>query len=108
MFKLKKGNVFQKLNNMDRKQAYTYGGIMVAVVVVLLLLVSFLSQEEDPTFDGFNTRGYDLADSPFITDEAEQYLLSSMYPDMQDNGANALYSVVEKEARQEEDALNED
>ena len=106
MFKLKKGNVFQKLNNMDRKQAYTYGGIIVAVFVVLLLLASFLSREEDPSFDGFTTRGYDLADSPFVTDEAEEYLLSSMYPDMQDNGASALYSQAEKEARQEEDAQN--
>lgn len=93
---------------MDRKQAYTYGGILVAVFVVLLLLASFLSREEDPSFDGFNTRGYDLADSPFVTDEAEQYLLSSMYPDMQDNGASALYSPAEKEARQEEDAQNEE
>ncbi len=108
MFKLKKGNVFQKLNSMDRKQAYTYGGIIVAVIVVLLLLASFLSQEEDPSFDGFNSRGYDLADSPFVTDEAEQYLLSSMYPDMQNNGASALYSPAEKEARQEEDAQNEE
>lgn len=103
MFKLPKGNVIQKLNNMNRKQAYTYGGIVVAVVVALILLASFLGNAEDQSFEGFNSRGYDLATSPFVTDEAEEFLLASKYPDMQDNNASTLYSPAEKEARQEED-----
>lgn len=104
MFKLKKGNVIQKLNSMDRKQMYTYGGIVVALMVVLVLLASFLGNAEDSSFDGFSSRGYDLANSPFITDEAEEYLLASKYPDMQENQMNLLYSPEEKEARQQEDA----
>lgn len=103
MFKLKKGNVIEKLNTMDRKQIYTYGGIAIAVVVALFLLASFLGNAEDPSFDGFASRGYDLAASPFATDEAEEYLLASKYPDMQDQPSSFLYSAEEKEARQAED-----
>ena len=104
MFKLKKGNVIEKLNAMNRKQIYTYGGIALAVVSALFLLASFLGNAEDPSFDGFSSRGYDLATSPFVTDEAEEYLLASKYPDMQEQPSNFLYSQEEKEARQAEDA----
>lgn len=104
MFKLKKGNVIEKLNKMDRKQAYTFGGIVLAVMVALVLLASLLGNAEDPSMDGFASRGYDLANSPFITDEAEEALLASKYPDMQENRVGMIYTEEEKEARQEEDA----
>lgn len=104
MLKLKKGNVFEKLNNMTRKQAYTYGGIAIALVVVFFLIASFLGNAEDPSFEGFTSRGYDLATSPFMTDAAEEYLLASKYQDMQEQPSNFLYSQEEKEARQEQEA----
>lgn len=104
MFKLKPGNVFQKLNKMDKKQAYTWGAIVVVCFIALITLASFLGDADDASFDGFNTRGYDLAQMPFINDEAEEYLLASKYPDMKNNGSTMLYSQAEKEARQEADA----
>ena len=36
MFKLKPGNVFQKMQKMNKKQAYTIGGIVVALFIALL------------------------------------------------------------------------
>ena len=104
MFKLKPGNVFQKLNTMDKKQAYTWGAIVVVCFIALITLASFLGDADDASFDGFSTRGYDLAQMPFINDEAEEYLLASKYPDMKNNGSTMLYSQAEKEARQEADA----
>ncbi len=104
MFKLKPGNVFQKLNTMDRKKAYTIGAVVVVCFVALLTLASMMGDADDASFDGLNTRGYDLAQMPFVNDEAEQYLLAAKYPDMKENGASLLYSAQEKEERQEQDA----
>ena len=70
---------------MDRKQAYTLGAIVVVVFVALITMASFLGKADDSSFDGFNSRGYDLAQMPFVNDEAEEYLLASKYPDMQGN-----------------------
>lgn len=106
MLKLKPGNVFQKLNKMDKKQAYTWGAIVVVCFIALITLASFMGDAEDSSFEDFNTRGYDLAQMPFLNDEAEEYLLASKYPDMKDNDSTLLYSSGEKEARQEEDAAN--
>lgn len=104
MFKLKPGNVFQKMQKMNKKQAYTIGGIVVALFIALLTLASFMGDAEETSFDGMNTRGYDLAQMPFVNDEAEEYLLASRYPDMQGNNSTMLYSSSEKKDRQEEDA----
>lgn len=104
MFKLKPGNVFQKINKMDKKQAYTWGAIVIVCFIALITLASFMGDADDTSFDGLNTRGYDLAQMPFINDEAEEYLLASKYPDMQGNNSTMLYTSAEKEARQEEDA----
>ena len=105
MLKLKPGKVFNKINNMDRKQAYTIGGIVIVCFVALITLASFMGKADDASVDGFESRGYDLAQMGFATDAAEQYLLSSAYPDMQGNNASVLYSPQEREARQEQDAL---
>ena len=104
MFKLKPGNVFQKLNKMDKKQAYTWGAIVLVCFIALITLASFMGKADEASFEDFNTRGYDLAQMPFLNDEAEEYLLASKYPDMKDNNSTMLYSAAEKEARQEEDA----
>ena len=104
MFKLKAGNVIEKLNKMDRKQAYTYGGIGVGVLVALFLLASFMGNADETSFDDFTARGYDLADSPFATDEAEEFLLASAYPDMKNNNAYTLYGPAERAKREAEDA----
>ncbi len=104
MFKLKPGNVFQKINKMDKKQAYTWGAIVIVAFVALLTLASFMGDADEASFDNFNTRGYDLAQMPFLNDEAEEYLLAAKYPDMQGNNSTMLYSAAEKEARQEADA----
>lgn len=104
MFKLKPGNVFQKINKMDKKQAYTWGAIVIVCFIALITLASFMGNADETSFDGLNTRGYDLAQMPFVNDEAEEYLLASKYPDMQGNNSTMLYSSAEKEARQEEDA----
>lgn len=93
-----------KLNKMDRKQAYTYGGIAIVVLVALIMLGTAVSSGEEEAFADFQTRGYDLANMPFSSDEAEQYLLAAKYPDMQQNPKNALYSKESKEARQAQDA----
>ena len=106
MFKLKPGNVFQKLNTMDRKQAYTWGAVVIVVFIALITLASFLGKADDESFDGLTARGYDLAQMPFVNDEAEAYLLASKYPDMQGNGATVLYSAAERAAREEADAEN--
>lgn len=98
------GKTWAKLNKMDRKQAYTYGAIAVVVLVALVMLGTAASSSEDDAFADLQTRGYDLANMPFSSDEAEQYLLASKYPDMQNDPKNALYSKAEKEARQAEDA----
>lgn len=104
MFTFKAKKVFDKLNKMDRKQAYTIGAIAVVSIVALLMLISAASAPKDESFDGMNARGYDLATMPFATDEAEKYLLAAKYPDMKENGSTLLYSAAEKQARQEEDA----
>ena len=89
---------------MDRKQAYTIGAIAVVSIVALLMLVSAATRTQDESFDGMTARGYDLAQMPFATDQAEKFLLAAKYPDMRDNGSTLLYSAAEKQARQEEDA----
>jgi len=58
----------------------------------------------DDSLDNLNARGYDLAQMPFLNDEAENYLLASKYPDMKNNNISALYSPADKKERQEEDA----
>lgn len=98
------GHVFKKLNSMDRRQAYTYGAVAVVALVALLTLGSLAGSSDKEDFSDFETRGYDLANMPFSTDEAEQYLLASKYPDMKDKGAPGLYSASDKAARQAEDA----
>ena len=106
MFKFnfsKPKKVFEKLNKMDRKQAYTIGAIVVVLLVALMFLVSAIGSQEDDSFDGMKARGYDLAQMPFVNDEAEQYLLAAKYPDMRENASTLLYSAEEKEARQEAD-----
>lgn len=103
MFTFKPKQVFEKLNKMDRKQAYTIGAIAVVSIVALLMLVSAATGNKDDSFDGMSARGYDLANMPFATDAAEQYLLAAKYPDMKENGSTLLYSSAEKAARQEED-----
>lgn len=106
MFKFNLGKskkVFEKLNKMDRKQAYTIGAIVVVLVVALMLFVSSLGSQEDDSFAGMQARGYDLAQMPFVNDEAEKYLLAAKYPDMRENASTLLYSAAEKEARQEAD-----
>ena len=103
MFTFKPKKVFEKVKKLDRKQAYTIGAIVVVMVVALITLVS-QSTPEDDSFKGFNSGGYDLAQLPFATDAAEQYLLANAYPDMQENGSTLLYSAQEKEERQAEDA----
>ena len=107
MFKLKPGNVFQKANSMYRKQAYTWGAVAVVFVVALITLSSFMGGAQDDSFNGLDSRGYDLAQMPFVNDEAEQYLLSSKYPDMQGNNSTLLYSAAQKEERQAQDAQAE-
>ncbi len=104
MFNFKPKKVFEKINKMDRKQAYTIGAIAVVLVIALLLLVSAASSGDDDSFAGMKARGYDLAQMPFATDEAEKFLLANAYPDMKENGSTLLYSAAEKEQRQEEDA----
>ena len=95
MFKLKPGNVFQKLNQMDRKQAYTLGAIVLVCFVALTTLASFMGNADESSFEDYNTRGYDLAQMPFLNDEAEEYLLASKYPDMQGNRKQAFHMVCE-------------
>ena len=97
------GDAWKKLQKMDRKQAYTFGGIAVVALVALISIASMGGQNPED-FNDFETRGYDLANMPFSTDEAEQYLLASKYPDMNDKSHAGLYSKSEKEARQAEDA----
>ena len=108
MFKLKPGNVFQKINGMDRKQAYTWGAVVVVAFIALLSLASYLGGADESSMEGFDAQGYDLAQLPFVNDEAEAYLLSSKYPDMQNNQSSLFYSPEEKEDRQEADAEEED
>ncbi len=98
------GKVFKKLNHMDKKQAYTYGAIGVVCLVALLTLASVAGGGADDSLDNLNARGYDLAQMPFLNDEAENYLLASKYPDMKNNNVSALYSPRDKKDRQEEDA----
>lgn len=94
---------WKKVQKMDRKQAYTLGAVAVVALVALLSIASMGGQDAED-FAEFETRGYDLANMPFSTDEAEQYLLASKYPDMNDKGHAGLYSKAEKEDRQAEDA----
>lgn len=98
------GQTWAKLNKMDRKQAYTWGALAVVVLVALLTLGSVLGGGDEDDFSAFETRGYDLANMPFSADEAEQYLLASKYPDMQNVTAAGLYTKEDKKNRQEEDA----
>lgn len=107
MLKGKAQNVFKKINNMDKKTAYTWGAIIIVFIVAVMTMTAFMDGPEDGKFEGFETRGYDLAAMPFVSDEAEAYLLAHKYPDMKDNGVTALYSAQEKEARQEADAAAE-
>ena len=96
--------VFEKLNKMDRKQAYTVGAIIVVAVIALLMLVSSLDTE-DNSLEGMNPRGYDLAAMPFVNDEAEKMLLASYYPDMRENGSTLLYTPLEREQREQADQV---
>ena len=94
---------FKKLNSMDRKQAYTWGGIGLVILVSLLMLAGISSKDDPEDFSDFESRGYDLANMPFSSDEAEQYLLAAKYPDMQGK-TGGLYSEESKQARQEKEA----
>ena len=85
------GKVFKKLNHMDKKQAYTYGAIGVVCLVALLTLASVAGGGADDSLDNLNARGYDLAQMPFLNDEAENYLLASKYPDMKNNNISAFW-----------------
>lgn len=96
-------NIFDKFNKMDRKQAYTFGAIGLAVFVALLTLGGALASAPDEDFSDFETRGYDLANMPFSTDEAEKYLLASRYQDVKGKDQIGLYSPEEKAERQAED-----
>lgn len=98
------GGAWKKLNSMDRKQAYTWGAVAVVALVALLTLGTAMGSSSEEDFSGFETRGYDLANMPFSTDEAEQFLLASKYPDLKDKTAAGLYTKADKEARQAEDA----
>lgn len=98
---------WKKLNSMDRKQAYTWGSVVLVAILALLLLGSAASNDTDD-FSTFESRGYDLANMPFSTDEAEQYLLANKYPDMKDTQAFGLYSADEKAARQKTDEFEEE
>ena len=62
------GKTWAKLNNMDRKQAYTWGAIAVVVLVALFTLGSAMGSASDDDFYDFETRGYDLANMPFSFD----------------------------------------
>ncbi len=98
-------NAWKKLNSMDRRQAYTWGAVALVGLVALLTLGSAMGSSSDyEDFSDFQTRGYDLANMPFSSDEAEEYLLASKYPDMKNSGAAGLYSEEEKAERQAEDA----
>ena len=96
-------NIFDKFNKMDRKQAYTFGAIGLAVFVALLTLGGALASAPEEDFSDFETRGYDLANMPFSTDEAEKYLLASRYQDVKGKDQIGLYSPEEKAERQAED-----
>lgn len=98
------GKTWAKLNKMDRKQAYTWGAVAVVALVALITLGSVVGGGDEEDFAAFETRGYDLANMPFSSDEAEQYLLASKYPDMQNTNAAGLYTKQDKEERQAEDA----
>lgn len=104
MFTFKPKKVFEKINKMDRKQAYTIGAIAVVLIVALIMLISAAMSGEDDSFAGMNAQGYDLAQMNFFTDAAEKELLASAYPDMRENQSSFLYSQEEKAQRQAEDA----
>jgi len=93
---------WKKLNSMDRKQAYTWGAVVLVGLVVLMLLGTASSNQPED-FTEYESRGYDLANMPFSSDEAEQYLLASKYPDMNGQNNSGLYSAEEKAARQAAD-----
>lgn len=97
------GTAWNKLNHMNRKQAYTWGAVILVAAIGLLTLFS-MAVEDKEDFTEFETRGYDLANMPFSTDEAEKYLLAAKYPDMKGKKAPGLYSEAEKAERQEDDA----
>lgn len=97
---------WKKLNSMDRKQAYTWGAVGIVLVIGLLMLSSMASSPNQEDFSDFETRGYDLANMPFSSDEAEKYLLAAKYPDMQGSEFDGLYTPAEKAARQAEDEEN--
>lgn len=107
MFKFNPSHVFTKANSMSHKQAYTWGAVVVVLVVAFFMLASLMGNAEDQSFSGLDSRGYDLAQMPFVNDEAEQYLLASKYPDMQGNNSTLLYSSQQKEERQAKDAEEE-
>ncbi len=103
MFKFKPDNVFRKINKMDRKQAYTWGAVGIVCFVALMMFATLLTAPEDVSMEDLNVAGHDLAQLPFSNDEAEEFLLASKYPDMQENQTSLLYTPEEKAARQEQD-----
>ncbi|MGB2579145.1 hypothetical protein AAIR98_001064 [Elusimicrobium simillimum] len=103
-FIVKKGT---SLKNMDKKTAYTWGACALLFIFVISTLASVMGGEEGnpDQFDGLKSRAVDLAQLPFVNDEAEQELLAR-YNDINGNPVTStLYSAEEKEARQEMDAL---
>ncbi len=103
MFKFKPDNVFRKIKKMDRKQAYTWGAVGIVCFVALMMFATLLTAPEDVSMEDLNVAGHDLAQLPFSNDEAEEFLLASKYPDMQENQTSLLYTPEEKAARQEQD-----
>ena len=59
MFKLKPGNVFQKMQKMNKKQNYTIRDNVEALYITLKTLASFMGEAEENSFDGMNSSGYD-------------------------------------------------
>ncbi len=99
------GKKWNKFNSMDQRTAYTWGAVIMAALVFSLMLWSFVTSSSDQeNFSDYETRGYDLSNMPFSTDEAEEYLLANTYKDIQEPITDGLYTPEEKEERQAADA----
>ncbi|ACC98199.1 hypothetical protein Emin_0644 [Elusimicrobium minutum Pei191] len=104
---IKKGSNFK---NMDKKKAYTWGACALVFLLVLFTLIGAMAGSDEGKPDDFSnlsSRNFDLAQLPFVNDEAEKELLAK-YNDISGVPDSTLFTPEEKEARQEADALSEE
>ena len=97
-------SAWNQFDAKDQRIVYTWGAMILVVIVVMFLVIPlFHTAPTAVDFSEYDTHAYDLADMPFTSDEAEEYLVSAKYPELQEARREGIYSQEQKTERQAAD-----